>query len=96
MLEQGIQSKIIKALSRSGCYVVKIMAASKAGTPDLIACYRGRFIAIECKQPGKSPTELQASKLEAVKNAQGFAVTLSSVSGVTELLKAVDSAILDG
>ena len=89
MLESKIQSRIIKELEKNGCYVIKIIAANRAGNPDIIACYRGRFLAIEVKQPGESPTDLQKSKLEAIKNAGGEAITLSSSKDIALVLKSL-------
>lgn len=49
MKEQDIQRKIIKYLESVGAYVVKVVASNKSGTPDILACYRGIFLAIEVK-----------------------------------------------
>lgn len=45
------------------------------GLPDIIGCCRGRFIAIECKVPGKldTVTERQHFVLEAIRDAGGLA-----------------------
>jgi len=51
MKEQDYQKKIINYLEKNGAYVVKISVASKKGVPDIIACYRGRFLGIEVKTP---------------------------------------------
>ena len=79
MLEQGIQTRIIKALSSKGVYVVKVVSASRNGTPDLLCCYKGRFIAIEVKRPGEKPTVLQNAKLEKIREAGGVAVWVDSL-----------------
>ena len=89
MLESKIQSRIIKELEKNGCYVIKIIAANRAGNPDIIACYKGRFLAVEVKQPGKSPTDLQNSKLEAIKKAGGEAITLSGSNDIASILKSL-------
>lgn len=61
-LSKGCQARIRKEW---GGQVVKVhgSAAQKAGTPDLLGCVRGRFVAIELKQPGKVPTPLQMKRL---------------------------------
>lgn len=48
-----------------GGEVVKVHggASQLSGTPDLLACVRGRFVAVELKQPGKRPTALQMKRL---------------------------------
>ena len=37
-----------------------------AGIPDLIVCYRGRFIAFECKVGKNTPTVLQAQTIRQI------------------------------
>lgn len=59
--EQQIQSKIIKYLESRGCYIVKVVSATKAGVPDILGCYEGVFFAIEVKT---STTKSNVSKLQ--------------------------------
>ena len=35
-----------------------------SGVPDIITCYEGRFIGIECKANGNKPTALQQKNLQ--------------------------------
>lgn len=46
---------------------------SVAGIPDLLICWQGRFIAIELKRPGESPTPLQLATLAKIRAAGGEA-----------------------
>ena len=48
----------------------------KSGVPDIIACYRGRFIAIECKAGYNKPTPLQEKELRAIEAARGVALVV--------------------
>ena len=89
MLEQGIQSRIIKALSSRGVYVVKVVSASRNGTPDLLCCYKGRFIAIEVKRPGEKPSALQTAKLEEIRKAGGIAVWVDSLDAAISVFDAL-------
>ena len=86
MPESAIQHKIIDYLKSIGGYPVKVVAATLSGNPDIICCYRGRFVAIEVKQPGKNPTALQKLKMERIAEAGGIAFTARSVSDVKEAL----------
>jgi Holliday junction resolvase len=49
----------------------------RAGIPDIIACYRGRFVAIECKAGKNKPTALQLRELGAIEDAGGFALVIN-------------------
>lgn len=45
---------------------------------DCIVCFRGMFIAIECKAPGKHPTSLQVLRINNVRKAGGIALVIDS------------------
>jgi hypothetical protein len=58
------------------------------GIPDIIACIRGRFVAIETKAPGKawnvSPNQLR--QLTGIEHAHGIAMVATSLQAVKEQL----------
>lgn len=62
--------------------------AASAGVSDILCCYRGRFVAIECKAPGKTGnvSELQAAFLAAVEAAGGVAIVADSLETVEGVL----------
>ena len=47
-----------------------------SGVPDIIACYQGRFIGIECKANGNKPTALQEKNLNDIKNSKGLSLLI--------------------
>ena len=57
------------------------------GIPDIIACYRGVFIAIECKAPGKrtNVTPLQIRQLTGISEAGGLALIVADPSDLEAL-----------
>lgn len=89
MKEQDIQRKIIKYLESVGAYVVKVVASNKSGTPDILACYRGIFLAVEVKRPETKTnvSELQEYNIKKIKEAGGIAIVswdLDAVKAVVE------------
>lgn len=48
----------------------------RAGIPDIICCYNGRFIGIECKAGNNITTALQNRELAAIHAAGGFAFVI--------------------
>ena len=60
----------------------------RAGIPDIIACYRGQFIAIECKAGKNTTTALQRRELLAIQDAGGYALVIneSNIEQVTAVL----------
>ena len=91
MKEQDIQRKIIKWLEGEGAYVVKIVSATKAGVPDIICCYQGRFIAIEVKTPKtkNNVSALQKYNLDKVLTAQGHSLVAWELDQVKQFIRSL-------
>lgn len=68
MLEQQIQTKIIKKLELQGWYVVKLIKTSKNGMPDLMALKNSQTIFIEVKQPNGILSEIQKFRIKELTN----------------------------
>lgn len=58
-----------------------------AGIPDIIVCYKGRFIAFECKVPGRNPTLLQKITINKIDRAKGIAKVVTSVDQVKAIIE---------
>lgn len=56
-----------------------------APTLDCIACYRGRYLAIETKAPGKKPTERQVRTISQIAAAGGKVLVIDGDAGIAEL-----------
>lgn len=93
MKEQDYQKKIINYLEGIGAYVVKVSVASKKGVPDIIACYRGRFLGIEVKTPltRKNTTKLQEYNLKKIKESHGLSLVAVDVEDIYSALAVIDS-----
>ncbi|MGI6120178.1 MAG: VRR-NUC domain-containing protein [Desulfosporosinus sp.] len=59
-----------------------------AGIPDIIVCYRGRFIAFEVKAGDNQPTALQKITIRKILKAGGYALVVKSVEEVTQVIEA--------
>ncbi|MBW7889536.1 MAG: VRR-NUC domain-containing protein [Bacteroidia bacterium] len=71
--ESDLQRQCIDWLRREhpAVYARKIIVANRAGTPDLLMCIRGRFVAIEFKTEGGKQTALQKYNEQQIKQAGG-------------------------
>lgn len=60
----------------------------EAGIPDLIGCWRGHFLALEIKLPGRerTATPLQVRNLQLIERAGGIAGIVTSIDDVKDLL----------
>ena len=88
--EQDIQISIMNYISSIGGLPVKfnnIGIYAKAGVPDILACIKGRFVAIEVKKPGNKPSSLQENFINAVNQIGGFAFWADNLQDVKDKLK---------
>ena len=60
------------------------------GVPDIICCYRGRFLGLEVKRPGGKLTELQKRTLDRINTAGGIARRVDSVDDVKAVIAQAD------
>ena len=60
-----------------------------AGIPDIIVCYKGKFIEFECKRPGGKPTLLQTITMNKIRKAKGIAKIVTSVEQVKEVIERI-------
>lgn len=98
MKEQDIQRKIIKYLESVGAYVVKVVASNKSGTPDILACYRGIFLAIEVKRPETKTnvSELQEYNIKKIKEAGGIAIVSWDLDAVKAVVENINLMVIGG
>ena len=76
--EKNFENKIKAYLKAIGAYFIKTHGDrfSKVGTPDIIACINGHFVAVEVKATNGRPSELQKYHINQIKESGGFAVIL--------------------
>lgn len=99
MKEQLIQSKLISELEKLGAYVVKVIAASRKGVPDLLVCHKGRFIGIEVKHEASKNrvTPLQALNLQRISKAGGASFVVyneETINHVVRMLKGENDGLV--
>ena len=88
MGESAIQKKIRLEIERRGGFVLKQQASiySTNGAPDLVCCYRGKFLAIEVKQPGEEPRKIQLHRQKQIRKSGGICEVCDCVEDVIVLL----------
>lgn len=88
MKEQQIQKKIINYLEDEGYYVVKVVIATKAGVPDILACVNGKFIGIEVKTPNTKTniSSLQEYNLDKIHYTGGKSLVAWNVDMVKDFI----------
>lgn len=89
MKEKTIERQIRNYLDKIGAWHIKTHGNmfSRAGTPDILACIDGIFVAIEVKRPGGVVSELQKANIELIKRAGGVAFIAYNVEDVERNLQ---------
>lgn len=92
MQEKALQSKIIRWLKDNGAFVVKQHGGvyTEVGIPDLVCCYKGRFIAFELKVKNNTTTKIQDFKIDRIRKVGGIAEVIRSLDEVKEVIGGID------
>ena len=87
--ETKLQRQIQGYLKSLGAYEFKVHGEifMRAGIPDIICCYKGKFIGIEAKDGSNKPSELQLAHGRKIVKAGGIFGVCYSVLDVENLLK---------
>ena len=91
MSEQKFNKKVQDYLKAKGAYVIKTISTNRAGVPDILACYKGRFIGLEGKFGSNKASALQLHNIEEIKKAGGIAGTIYTLEDVDALLLELDN-----
>ena len=80
--EAKVKASVTKILKEFGAYYFSPMTGGfgRSGVPDIIACYRGFFLAIECKAGKNKPTALQEREMGKVNAAGGMAILINEAN----------------
>lgn len=94
MLERDVVAAIKKYLASLGSDVFFWKEHGgpygTSGVPDIICCYKGRFLGLEVKMPTGALTELQKRAIARINRAGGIASRVESVADVQKIIAQVD------
>ena len=89
--EGKVKDKVKITLTIMGAYYCMPATGGygSSGIPDILCCYKGRFIGIECKTRGNKPTRLQQSNLDEIERRGGmaFVVNEDNVSMLRQMIE---------
>lgn len=92
--ESKVKKQVKKILDDIGAYHFSPMMDryGRSGVPDIIACYKGKFLAIECKAGDNKPTLLQLRNIEDIKRNQGLAIVINegNIESLLALVKEIE------
>lgn len=92
MKEKTITNQILKYLkTEPECFAFKEHGGiyGVSGLPDIICCYKGKFMSFEVKTPQGKLSKLQEITIKRINEAGGMAVKVTSLQEVKDVLKGV-------
>ena len=95
--EKKVKERVKKILDELGAYYFFPSSAygGRSGVPDIIACYEGLFIGIECKVGKNKPTKLQLIELGKIKKAKGLALLFNDTTEPEDLKTLILQAAIE-
>jgi Holliday junction resolvase len=77
--EKKVKTKVVAILKEFDAYYFYPVAGGygASGVPDIICCYRGRFIGIECKAGKGKTTALQEKNIAQIIATGGKAIVVN-------------------
>lgn len=87
--ETKLQRKIQKYLEENNCYHFKVHGSNymRAGIPDIICCYKGKFIGIECKIGKNKMSPIQEKHKQEIEESQGIHILAYSLDDVKKIIE---------
>jgi hypothetical protein len=89
--EAKVKKKVVDVLKKNSAYYFFPATGGygRSGVPDIVSCYRGVFVAIECKAGTNKPTPLQEAEMGKIRQAQGFVLVVNetNIDDVSTLLR---------
>ena len=92
MKEKTITNQILKYLkSLPECFAFKEHGGlyGTSGIPDIIVCYKGKFLAFEVKTEKGKLSKLQEMAIAKIRKANGMAFKVTSLEEVKKILEGV-------
>jgi len=77
--EGKVKQRVSKILKEYGAYYFSPVTGGfgRSGVPDIVACYQGVFIGIECKAGDNKLTALQLKNLEDIHTNGGWGMIVN-------------------
>jgi uncharacterized protein YfiM (DUF2279 family) len=93
--EKELKKDVVNEIYRRGGWLFEQPMSKRTrgrpGVPDIIACYRGLFLAVELKAAGGTMTQEQGQEAVAIRKASGRFVLAYSLADVTAALQGIDA-----
>lgn len=95
--ESVLKKELKRLLNERGAFWSMVTGGgySKPGDPDMVVCYRGRYIGVEAKTWEGRLSDIQKVRRDEIIAAGGVHVTARCVEDVSDALDAIDREVDD-
>jgi Holliday junction resolvase len=91
--ERRVKQKVVKILEEAGAYYFYPVSGGygASGVPDVVACFKSKFIGIECKAGKNVPTALQLKNLAQITKNGGYSLVINeeNVEDLSDCIKRI-------
>ena len=95
--EAKVKKKVVDVIKKNSAYYFFPATGGygRSGVPDVVCCYRGCFVAIECKAGNNKPTPLQEAEMAKIRQTQGFVLVVNetNIADVQEVFTTIDKGL---
>ena len=95
MIEKNVENKIKKYLFSKGIYYFKVHGSKfmVKGIPDIVCCFRGKFLGIEVKKPGHKSGQTDEQKIHEnnIRKSGGVYLLVDDVQEVINYVEAEEN-----
>jgi len=80
--EKKVKDKVVKLLKSYGIYYFfpATHGFGRSGVPDVVCCFNGKFLAVECKAGTNKPTALQEKEMADIREAGGTTFVINELN----------------
>jgi Holliday junction resolvase len=91
--EKKVKQKVVKILEEAGAYYFYPVSGGygASGVPDVVACFKSKFIGIECKAGKNVPTALQLKNLAQITKNGGYSLIINeeNIEDLSDCIKRI-------
>ena len=95
--EAKVKKRVVDVLKKNSAYYFFPATGGygRSGVPDIVCCYRGYFVGIECKAGNNKPTPLQEAEMAKIRQAQGVTLVVNedNIADVQNIFDVIDKGL---
>lgn len=96
--EAKVKKRVVDVIKKNSAYYFFPATGGygRSGVPDIVCCYRGVFVAIECKAGNNKPTPLQEAEMQKIREAKGFVLVVNenNIPDVQDVFTTIDKGLV--